>query len=268
MYAALALRHFGRDLKTNPLWQGLDARRAKGMALFAQPGAFYDPTNKVINLPENYLGVAAHREYQLRTRHLDHRGFLDKLLDRAAVQFNNGTIYVDDSPPTGRYDRYSNEYAVTSTKQRRWPAVKTSSIGWWPSLTAQMRLWWDLVSEDGYGYNWGRSQGVVSYLDTPEIVGWRVACGVPSGIACGHRRALLPGVELPSARLPRGRAPAVDLRFRAGKLCVHLARARVATDDRVFRQAREFAYADRERTRPRRCYDVSGCADIGTGCAV
>jgi hypothetical protein len=35
-----------------------------------------------------------------------------------------------------------------------------------------MRLWWDVVSEDGYGYNWGRSQGVVSYLDTPEIAGF------------------------------------------------------------------------------------------------
>ncbi|HXQ70469.1 MAG TPA: hypothetical protein VN844_08285, partial [Pyrinomonadaceae bacterium] len=41
-----------------------------------------------------------------------------------------------------------------------------------PSLKAQMRLWWDVVSEDGYGYNWGRSQGVVSYLDTPEIAGF------------------------------------------------------------------------------------------------
>jgi hypothetical protein len=41
-----------------------------------------------------------------------------------------------------------------------------------PSLMAQMRLWWDVVSEDGYSYNWGRSQGVVSYLDTPEIVGF------------------------------------------------------------------------------------------------
>jgi hypothetical protein len=41
-----------------------------------------------------------------------------------------------------------------------------------PSMSIQMRLWWDLVSEDGYGYNWGRSQGVVSYLDTPEIVGF------------------------------------------------------------------------------------------------
>jgi hypothetical protein len=29
-----------------------------------------------------------------------------------------------------------------------------------------------VVSEDGYGYNWGRSQGVVSYLDTPEIAGF------------------------------------------------------------------------------------------------
>jgi hypothetical protein len=38
-----------------------------------------------------------------------------------------------------------------------------------------MRLWWDVVSEDGYGYNWGRSQGVVSYLDTPEIVGFLAA---------------------------------------------------------------------------------------------
>ena len=40
-----------------------------------------------------------------------------------------------------------------------------------PSLTAQMRLWWDLVDgDDGYGYPWGRSLGIVSYLDTLEIV--------------------------------------------------------------------------------------------------
>ena len=32
-----------------------------------------------------------------------------------------------------------------------------------------MRLWWDVVSDKGYGYNWGRSQGLVSYLDTLEI---------------------------------------------------------------------------------------------------
>jgi hypothetical protein len=34
-----------------------------------------------------------------------------------------------------------------------------------------MRLWWDLVdSDDGYGYPWGRSLGIVSYMDTLEIV--------------------------------------------------------------------------------------------------
>ncbi len=39
LYAALALRHFGRDLKTNPLWQSLVAGRAEGVALAAQSGA-------------------------------------------------------------------------------------------------------------------------------------------------------------------------------------------------------------------------------------
>jgi hypothetical protein len=40
-----------------------------------------------------------------------------------------------------------------------------------PSLASQMRLWWDLVDgDDGYGYPWGRSLGIVSYLDTLEIV--------------------------------------------------------------------------------------------------
>src|SRR5258707_5536683 len=35
-----------------------------------------------------------------------------------------------------------------------------------------MRLWWDLILPDGYGYAWGRSMGVVSYEDTLEIVGF------------------------------------------------------------------------------------------------
>src|ERR1051325_4805361 len=39
-------------------------------------------------------------------------------------------------------------------------------------LALQMRLWWDLVLPDGYGYSWGRSLGVVSYEDTMEIVGF------------------------------------------------------------------------------------------------
>ena len=138
------------------------------------PERFYDPkTNRVINLAENYLGVAARIAsigYQLGIS--DDRAFLDRLLDRAAVPFDNGNIYADDAPPTGRFDRYSNEYAryvyeAAETAGRKDLLNKLSA-----SLKAQMRLWWDLVSEDGYGYNWGRSQGVVSYLDTPEIVGF------------------------------------------------------------------------------------------------
>jgi hypothetical protein len=138
------------------------------------PERFYDPkTNRVINLPDNYLGVAARIAsigYELGIS--NDRAFLDKLLDRAAVQFTEGNLYADDAPPTGRFDRYSNEYA-----RYIWEAAETAGRKDLldkvrPSLMVQMRLWWDVVSEDGYGYNWGRSQGVVSYLDTPEIAGF------------------------------------------------------------------------------------------------
>jgi hypothetical protein len=174
LYAALALRHFGRDLKTNPLWLSLSADEQKAWRSLLNPERFYDPkTNKVINLPENYLGVAARIasiDYELGIS--TDRAFLDKLLDRAAIQFYNGAIYADDSPPTGRYDRYSNEYARYVYEAAEAAGRKDLLEKLRPSLTAQMRLWWDVVSEDGYGYNWGRSQGVVSYLDTPEIVGF------------------------------------------------------------------------------------------------
>src|SRR5690349_11437489 len=174
LYAALALRHFGRDLKTNPLWMSLSPEEQQAWRSLLNPERFYDPkTNRVINLAENYLGVAARIAsigYELGIS--NDRAFLDKLLDRAAVQFTEGNLYADDAPPTGRFDRYSNEYA-----RYIWEAAETAGRKDLldkvrPSLMAQMRLWWDLVSEDGYGYNWGRSQGVVSYLDTPEIAGF------------------------------------------------------------------------------------------------
>src|SRR5262245_59723360 len=89
LYAALSLRHFGRDLKTNPLWQGMTPDEQKVWRSLLNPERFYVPkANKVINLPENYLGVAA------RIAAIDFdlgistdRAFLDKLLDRAAIQF-------------------------------------------------------------------------------------------------------------------------------------------------------------------------------------
>lgn len=174
LYAALALRHFGRDLKTNPLWQSLSPDEQKAWLSLLNPERFYDPkTNRVINLAENYLGVAARIAsigYELGIS--KDREFLDRLIDRAAVQFLEGNLYADDAPPTGRFDRYSNEYARYIWEAAEIASRKDILEKLRPSLKAQMRLWWDLVSEDGYGYNWGRSQGVVSYLDTPEIAGF------------------------------------------------------------------------------------------------
>jgi len=172
LYAALALRHFGADLSRNAIWQSLSEAERTAWRSLLDPTRFYDPkTRKVIDLPENYLGVAsrvATLAHQMGV--LQDRGFVDALLDRAAEPFTGGALYADDAGTSGRYDRYSNEYA-----RYVYEAAETAGRGdllaaLEPSLTAQMRLWWDLVAPDGYGYPWGRSLGVVSYLDTLEIV--------------------------------------------------------------------------------------------------
>ncbi|HEU4388852.1 MAG TPA: hypothetical protein VFV34_13705, partial [Blastocatellia bacterium] len=174
LYAAQSLRYFGRDLKSNPMWQILsENERAEWRALL-DPRTFYDPkTRNVINLPENYLGVAARIGAIARQLGLtEDRPMISDLIDRAAHQFTAGALYADDAPPTGRFDRYSNEYA-----RFIWDAAETAGrqdilTALKPTLTSQMKLWWDLVSPDGYGYPWGRSLGVVSYMDTLEIVGF------------------------------------------------------------------------------------------------
>ena len=186
LYAALALRHFGADLSKNALWQSLSADdRLKWKALL-DPTRFYNPkTRQVIDLPENYLGVAsrvATLSFQMGV--ITDRAFVDALLDRAAEPFTKGALYADDAGTTGRYDRYSNEYAryvyEAAETVNRQDILKALQ----PSLTAQSRLWWDLVSTDGYGYNWGRSLGVVSYLDTLEIVAFLAAAsGASAGAA-------------------------------------------------------------------------------------
>ena len=60
LYSTLALRHYGTDLSKNAVWQSMnDAERKEWQALL-DPGRFYDKNKReVINLPENYLGVAA-----------------------------------------------------------------------------------------------------------------------------------------------------------------------------------------------------------------
>jgi hypothetical protein len=177
LYGVLGLRFFGRDLNSNPVWQSLNEEQRAQWRQWLDVSSFYDPKSKqVINLPENYLGVAARIasvSYQLGL--LKNRELVDGVITRAARPFTNGGIYSDDAPPTGRFDRYSNEYARFVWEAAEAADRKDILDAVRPSLKEQMRLWWDLVLPDGYGYAWGRSMGVVSYMDTMEIVGFLAA---------------------------------------------------------------------------------------------
>ena len=174
LYGVLALRFFGRDLNSNPVWQGLNGEQRVQWRKWLDVSSFYDPkTQQVIKLPENYLGVAARIasvSYQLGL--LTDRELVDGVITRAARPFMSGGLYSDDAPPTGRFDRYSNEYARFVWEAAEAAGRKDILAAVRPSLKAQMQLWWDLVLPDGYGYAWGRSLGVVSYMDTMEIVGF------------------------------------------------------------------------------------------------
>ena len=171
LYSTLALRHYGTDLSKNAVWQSLSESEKKEWNALLDPSRFYDAKKRqVINLPENYLGVAARvaaMSWQMGV--LKDRAFLDSVVTRAAEQFLSGKLFSDDNPPTGRYDRYSNEYARFCWDAAEIAGRKDILEKLKPSLKEQMKLWWDLVSPQGYGYNWGRSQGLVSYLDTLEI---------------------------------------------------------------------------------------------------
>jgi len=171
LYSTLALRHYETDLSKNAVWQSMTEAERKEWNALLDPARFYDAKKRqVINLPENYLGVAARvaaMSWQMGV--LKDRALLDSVVERAAEQFLNGNIYSDDNPPTGRYDRYSNEYARFCWDAAEIAGRKDILEKLKPSLKEQMQVWWDLVSPAGYGYNWGRSQGLVSYLDTIEI---------------------------------------------------------------------------------------------------
>ncbi len=174
LYSTLALQHYGTDLSKNAVWQSMNDSERKEWYSLLDPKRFYDPVKRqVINLPENYLGVAARvSAMSFRMGVLKDRAFLDSVVERAAQQFTSGELFADDNLPTGRYDRYSNEYARFCWDAADIAGREDIKAKLKPSLKAQMKLWWDLVSPAGYGYNWGRSQGLVSYLDTIEIVAW------------------------------------------------------------------------------------------------
>jgi hypothetical protein len=170
--AALSLRRFGADLSKNALWLSLSPAEQAAWRSLLDPGRFYDRQKRqVIDLPENYFGVAA------RIAALDHqmglitdRAFVDDLLERAAGQFLKGALYTDDSLPTGRYDRYSQEYARFVYEAAEIVGRQDIQKAVVPSLQAVFRTWWDLVSSDGCGYPWGRTIGAISYMDSMEIV--------------------------------------------------------------------------------------------------
>ena len=171
LYAAMALESFGTDLKHNALWQGLSSAERETYLALLDPGRFYDSKNhKLVHLPENYFGVAARIaaiDYELGFN--KDRASLDDLLNRAASQFTGGALFADDALPTGRYDRYSNEYARALYDAAALAGRDDLLKALAPSLKEQMKLWWDLLSPDGYGYSWGRSLGAISYMDTMEI---------------------------------------------------------------------------------------------------
>jgi len=171
LYAAMALESFGTDLKHNALWQGLSSEERAAYLALLDPGRFYDAKDhRLIHLPENYFGVAARIaaiDYELGLS--KDRASLDELLNRAASQFTGGALFADDALPTGRYDRYSNEYARALYDAAALAGRDDLMKALAPSLREQMKLWWDLLSPDGYGYSWGRSLGAISYMDTMEI---------------------------------------------------------------------------------------------------
>lgn len=171
LYAAMALESFGMDLQHNALWQRLSSEQQRTYRALLDPGRFYDSrSHKLIGLPENYFGVAARIaaiDYKLGLS--KDRTALDELLDHAAAQFTEGAVFADDAPPTGRYDRYSNEYARALFDAAELAGRQDILTAVSLSLKEQMKLWWDLLSPDGYGYSWGRSLGAISYMDTMEI---------------------------------------------------------------------------------------------------
>ena len=175
--AALALRQFGTDLKHNALWQSLSPAEQEEWRGLLDIGRFYDrKTRHVIDLPENYMGVAARiatMDFQMGLE--TDRGFADDVLDHAAGQFVKGALYTDDDLPHGRYDRYSQEYARFVYEAAQNIDRKDIQAAVDPALKEVMRTWWDLVQADGCGYPWGRTIGAMSYMDTMEIIGFLAA---------------------------------------------------------------------------------------------
>ena len=175
--AAITLRHYGFDLETNLLWQSLSPLEQNEWRALLNPARFYNfQTHHVIDLPENYMGVASRIitmdcQFGLVTN-LDSA---NDILQHAAGQFLRGALYTDDNQPTGRYDRYSQEYARFVYEAAGNIGRKDIQAAVAPSIRATMKTWWALVDKTGYSYPWGRTIGDNSYMDTLDIIGFLAA---------------------------------------------------------------------------------------------
>ena len=114
----------------------------KQLATLLDVTRFYDPVKRqVINLPENYPGVAARiAAMSWEMKFLKDRALLDSLLDRAAVPVHvrrdvRGRRTADREITTG----YSNEYARYVWEAAQIAGRKDLLDKLRPSLKAQMR---------------------------------------------------------------------------------------------------------------------------------
>ncbi len=232
LYAAMALQSLGTDLNRNALWQSLTPEGRQSYRSLLDPGRFYDQTtHTLINLPENYFGVAARIaaiDYQLGLN--NDRTALDDLLNRAAKQFTDGALFADDALPTGRYDRYSNEYtrgiydaAELAGRQDIMKAVA-------PSLQEQMKPGGTYSPRMVRLLLGAKSWGNQLYGHSGDRRFSWASLRVPAGAASSVGIRPFCCLVVVAKRLQHSDPLAVSFRFRPRRLCLHHPGTRVATD--------------------------------------
>jgi len=141
------------------------------MARLLDVSRFYDPVaRKVINC-RNYLRCGRRAVAIASRLRLSRDPWRRSTADRqVGHQFTEGHLYSDDAPPTGRYVRYSKvralllEAASLANRPHILAALRRRSRAQMPALVGS------LSARAATATSGGRSLGVVSYLDTLEIV--------------------------------------------------------------------------------------------------
>jgi hypothetical protein len=235
-------RHYGENLAQKAVGRS-DAGRARRVALAASTSALLrsgQPPRESISPRTISASPPRVAAIGFRVGLTKDRAPLDALIDRAVEPFSNGVSFPTMRRPTGRLrpllERVRALTCGTPAEQANRP---TSSRRFVPSLTTQMKLWWDLVDGgDGYGYPWGRSLGVVSYMDTLEIVGFlaqhpEFRPAPLADLVSQYARAW----NYSAPRLQRTIDTCSRCSTSAAVISLHHDRPRVAADDRLPRQS-------------------------------